>query len=342
MRIDPRRDHFFRRPDPLQSKAAGAPDVCTGCHAGKTAEWAAAQIAAWSPVGDRSWQDRAASIAFSSGDRSADTLAALTRYVLDVTHPGVVRATALAALGSAGALSAGDAEQVLTDADPLVRAAASGALRQTAVQDRIALLMPLLADPARSVRQRAAVEIAGAGVAALPPSQDAAYRRGLADFIAARRANGDTPESQVALGGLALSQRQWEAAEQAFAEASALDPQMAAAWLVQAQIREARGDMAGAEALLQQAAVAAPRNADILLARGDMAARAGRIEDALGWYRRAQAVDAQRADLWLASAIAYALKGDRVAARAAADRAQALDPASPLPPELTQFLAEPQ
>ena len=83
MLIDPRRDHFFRRPDPLQSKAAGAPDVCTGCHADKSAEWAAEQIASWKPAGRQDWQDRSAFIAFSSGDRSETTIGDLTRYVLE-------------------------------------------------------------------------------------------------------------------------------------------------------------------------------------------------------------------------------------------------------------------
>ena len=53
----------------------------------------------------------------------------------------------------------------------MVRAAATGALRQIAVQDRMALLLPLLKDPSRGVRQRTAVEMAGAGVAMLPPAR---------------------------------------------------------------------------------------------------------------------------------------------------------------------------
>ena len=50
MLIDPRRDHLFRRPDPLQSQAAGAPDVCTTCHKDKTPAWAAESIAAMVPA----------------------------------------------------------------------------------------------------------------------------------------------------------------------------------------------------------------------------------------------------------------------------------------------------
>ncbi len=341
MLIDPRRDHFFRRPDPLQSKAAGAPDACTGCHSGETPEWAAEQIAAWAPAGDKSWQDRSALIAFDGGDRSEKTLADITRFVLDHGRPAIARATAVSSLGAAGALSAADGATLLKDEDPMVRAAATGALRALTAEQRIALLRPLLADPSRSVRQRAAVEIAGAGVAALPSTDDQAYRDGLQAFVEARMANADTPESHVAMGGLALSRRQWDAAEQAFSAAVELDPQMTSAWLVQAQIRQARGDAEGAEKLLQSALAASPRNADIMLARGDLAAQSGRFDDALGWYRRAQAAAPERADVWLATAIAYALKGDRVAAGQAADRVRELAPGEPLPADLEQFLATP-
>ena len=342
MLIDPRRDHFFRRPDPLQSKAAGAPDVCTGCHADKTAEWAAEQIASWKPAGDKAWQDRSAFIAFNNGDRSDRVVADVARYALDPAHPAIVRATALNALGTAGTLSASDAEQLLKDQDPLVRTAATGALRQIPVQDRIGLLMPLLTDPSRSVRQRTAVEVAGAGVALLPAADDAAYRQGLKDFMDARMANADTPESHVAIGGLALSRRQWDEAQKAFTTAVEMDPQMTSAWLVLAQLAEARGNLAEAENALSSAITASPRSADLMLARGDIAARQQKFDDALGWYRRAQAAEPERADVWVASAIGYALKGDRVAAAEAAKRARDLAPGVALPPELEQFLAQPQ
>lgn len=342
MLIDPRRDHFFRRPDPLQSRAAGAPDVCTGCHQDKSAEWAAEQIASWNPAGDTNWQDRSAYIAFNGGDRSPSTTAGLTRYVLDAQHPGVARATGVGALGAVGKLAPGDLEALLKDTDPLVRAAATGALRQVALQDRVSLLMPLLADPSRSVRQRAAVELAGAGVAALPAADDGAYRQGLKDFMDARMANADTPESQVAIGGLALSRRQWDEAERAFTTATEMDPQMASAWLVLAQLAEARGNADGAEALLASGLAASPRNADMMLARGDIDARRQRFDDALGWYRRAQAADPKRPDVWVASAIGYALKGDRVAAAEAARRARELAPGVALPADLEQYLSQPQ
>ena len=375
MLIDPRRDHFFRRPDPLQSHAAGAPDVCTGCHTDKTAFWAAEKISGWFPNSNRSWQDRSALIAFNAGDRSETTAADLARFIHNRGTPAIARATAIRISAESGLLTTEDAESLLKDDDALVRAAAASALRHLPATERARLLTALLADPVRSVRQTAAIEIAGAGVAALPAADDAKFRAGLKEFLDSRLANADTPESHVAIGGLALSRRQWPEAEAAFGTALDMDPQPFAASLVLAQIREARGDAAGAQAVLAAAITASPRNIELLIARAGLAARQGRNEDALGWYRRALAVDSQRADVWLGMGIAalygskpalaldYAAKaegldprnpdaalvqamahgalGQRQEAREAAERAQSLVPGLQLPAELQQLLNTP-
>ncbi|HSO47160.1 MAG TPA: multiheme c-type cytochrome, partial [Rhizobiaceae bacterium] len=93
MMIDGRRDHFFRRPDPAQSKAAGSPDACTGCHTDQTQDWAAERIAEWFPQFDRTWQDRTALIDFGGGNRSQAAMSALAAYVSDLSRPAIVRAT---------------------------------------------------------------------------------------------------------------------------------------------------------------------------------------------------------------------------------------------------------
>ena len=109
-----------------------------------------------------------------------------------------------------------------------------------------------------------------------------------------------------------------------------------------AQLAEARGKPRDAEAALASGLAASPGNVDIMLARGDLDARQQKFDDALGWYQRAQGADPKRPDVWVASAIGYALKGDRVAAAAAAKRAQELAPGMALPQELEQFLTQPQ
>jgi predicted CXXCH cytochrome family protein len=375
MVIDPRRDHFFRRPDPLQSQAAGAPDVCTSCHTDETPAWAAERIARWFPGTDRTWQDRGALIAFNAGDRQESTLADLATFIRNRETPAIARATALRAVAASGTISPQDAAQLLTDGDPLVRAAAAGALRHIPAAERAGLLTPLLSDPVRSVRQTAAIEIAGAGIAALAGADDAKFRTALQEYLDSRLANADTPEGHIAIGGMALSRRRWDDAETAFRTAAEMDPQLSQAWLVLAEIREARGNAAGTEAALTEAIAASPANIDLLLARAGFEARRQRTDDALAWYRRAVALDANRADAWLGmsiaavygqkpelaldyarraatldpqnpeaavvQAMAHALLGQREEARNAADRARALAPGLRLPAELEQFIAPP-
>ncbi len=375
MLIDPRRDHFFRKPDPLQSKAAGAPDVCTACHTDKTAEWADTSIAQWFPTRDHGWQDRQALIAFNAGERTAGTAADLTAFIRNRETPGIARATALRAVADDGLLSAGDAALLLKDDDGMVRAAAAGALRHIPAAERAGLLTPLLRDPLRNVRQTAAIELAGAGVAALPKADDGAFRAALQEYLDSRLANADTPESHMAIGGMALSRRQWDEADKAFATAVEMDPQLVQAWLVLAEIREARGNAAGSEAALTTAVAASPRNIDLLVARAGFEARRQRTDDALGWYKRALALDDGRADVWLGmsmaavygqkpqlaldyaaraealqpgsadaavvSAMAHAMLGQIDEARTAAERARSLAPGIRLPEQLESLLATP-
>jgi predicted CXXCH cytochrome family protein len=373
MVIDPRRDHFFRMPDPLQSKAAGAPDVCTTCHKDQTPEWAAGKIATWFPDSNRSWQDRGALIAFNAGGRQEGTLAELAAFIRNRETPGIARATALRAVAAEGMISEADAGLLLKDDDALVRAATAGALRHIPAAERIGLLTPLLSDPVRSVRQTAAIEIAGAGVAALPPDADAKFRAGLQEYLDSRLANADTPEGHMAIGGMALSRRKWEDAEAAFRTAAEMDPQLTQAWLVLSQIREARGDAPGTEAALTSAIAASPRNIELLLARAGFEARRQRTDDALGWYRRALALDENRADAWLGmgiaalygqkpelaldyavraealdprnpeaavvQAMAHAMRGEREEAKKAAERARTIAPGIRMPEELERLLA---
>jgi tetratricopeptide (TPR) repeat protein len=165
----------------------------------------------------------------------------------------------------------------------------------------------------------------------------------------------------------------WDEAEAAFRTATEMDPQLAQAWLVLSQIREARGDKPGTEAALTAAIAASPRNIELLLARADYAMRSQRADDALAWYRRAVALDEKRADIWLGmgiaaiyaskpdlaldygekaaalapqdpqplvvKAMAHAMLGQTAQARQDAERARALSPGLQLPQELERLIA---
>ena len=93
MVVDPRRDHSFRVPRPDLSVALGTPNACTGCHANRTASWAAGRVAGWGGAA-RGTADfaRTLEVARRGLPVAGPALAALAT---DRTQPGIVRATAL-------------------------------------------------------------------------------------------------------------------------------------------------------------------------------------------------------------------------------------------------------
>ncbi len=327
MAIDKRRDHFFRRPDPLQSKAAGSPDACTACHTGKTQDWAAATIAAWFPDADYAWQDRAPFVAFNGSDRSASVVTALAAYARDLDRPAIVRATAAELLASGpDAIADADIAALLADPSEFVRAAAVLLTRGKDDAAKIALLRPSLFDPSRLVRQSAAPDLAGAEASGLSEPDRAALKRALSEYIASRAARADAPESHVALGGLALTLRRWPAAEAAFRQAVALDSQIEEAWIMLARLRSALGDEPGAATVLDEGYRALPRAAGLILTRGDLEARRSDDRAAITWYERAIAVDGANADAWFALASSALRIGDSARALEASGKVIALQP----------------
>src|SRR5262249_20401253 len=145
MRVDPRHDHRFGVPRPGYSAKLGAPDVCTGCHTGKKADWADAEIAkrgsgsATPPAFGEAFR-----LAHTAQPGSAQALLGLTR---NASLAPIVRATALAELAEqpspelAGVLAA-----AVGDPDALVRRTVAVSSRSLPPAERWPLAGPLLAD----------------------------------------------------------------------------------------------------------------------------------------------------------------------------------------------------
>jgi len=254
MIVDGRRDHFFRVPDPLLSEKAGSPDACLACHDKEKAAWAAEHIAQWAPahVTKAAAYGEAFAKARGSGldPQTRDQLVAIA---LDSGQPAIVRATAAreiadqvtpADLARLGAL--------LADESDMVRAAGARLQRQANPPDRAKALTPLLSDPIRSVRLAAALELTTIGDA-MPETDRPALAKALEELRETYAARADFPETQMAIGGLAMTSRDWPGAEAAFQKASAMDPQLAEAWLARARIRAALGDVPGATQILAAA-----------------------------------------------------------------------------------------
>src|SRR5262249_14594585 len=160
MVVDVRHDHSLRVPRPDLSPTLGTPNACNACHADKPPEWAATAVADCSGPQRKGFQTYAAASAASRADR-ADAGALLASVAADAHAPDIARASALAELGPrVSPANIELARRGLADRDPMVRIGAMDMLAQVPPEQIWALVAPLLSDPVRGVRMRAALLLA--------------------------------------------------------------------------------------------------------------------------------------------------------------------------------------
>ena len=286
MVVDPRHDHSFRIPRPDLSVSLGVPNACSQCHEDRSPAWAAAEIRKRYPSPKPGFQDFAE--AFASADRGDPSATiALAQIVANIDESAIARASALerlAPLGGENAVMSGEAG--LKDRSGLVRHAAIGAFDALPPEQRLAVV-PLLSDPLRAVRMRAARVLAPVPEAALGPTAAAAFAKAAEEYIAGERFNADRPESRTNLGGFFAERGRHQEAEAQFRSALALDPMFVPAWVNLADLMRMRGREPDAEALLREGLGHAPRDATLHHALGLSLVRQHRNEEALRELKRA-------------------------------------------------------
>lgn len=265
MGIDGRRDHSFRVPRPDLSAALGTPNACTDCHTKRSAQWASAELAARFPKSVHRGAGFATTFAAARrGMRTEKLLEQLVAIASDRKAAGIIRATALDLLRRYAKPKIADrTASLLRDPDPLVRAAALRLQRSAPPPVRLQRIVPLLTDPRKSVRIEAARSILDVPPARYPPSVGRAVRAAMGEYQRSLFATADFPETQMAIGGVALTHRNLKVAEKAFSEAVRLDPQRVDAWVMIARIRAARGDAPGAKDAVIEGLSANPNDASL-------------------------------------------------------------------------------
>lgn len=261
---DGRRDHSFRVPRPDLGAITGSPDACTDCHDDQTQEWAAEQIETWYPTSDHRGPHYGEVFAVAR-QTPGPVSGSLGEIALNPDQPGIVRATALYLLqGAATPEIADDMATLLTDDDPLVRASAADLQRALPHDARAERLKGAMTDPMASVRIAAAKPMLDVPPQALTPSQRAALQQAMRDWQRSLGSRLDFPETHLVMGGMALTMRNAEAAERAFAQVVQMDPQRAEAWPMLVRLTQiTRGD-AAARSVLREGLQKVPDHPELL------------------------------------------------------------------------------
>jgi predicted CXXCH cytochrome family protein len=270
MVVDGRRDHSFRIPRPDLSVESRSPNACNDCHSDQSAAWAASIAEDWYPESTHRATHYGQTFAAAQNDPrgSVDDLVDLAGYD---ALPGIARASALNMLAP---LSTPDIATrlapLLEDEDPLIRAAAVAVQRGAPLQSRTAQLVPLLADPSKSVRIAVAREFLSLRVLDTPERISGDLNGAMQDWQNALDAKTDFPETQMVLAGIGLTTRRMDMALQAFGEAVELDPQLIQAWIMIVRIHSALGDNQAALKAVDSALEANPDSVDLNLIRAEL------------------------------------------------------------------------
>jgi predicted CXXCH cytochrome family protein len=310
MVVDPRRDHSFRVPRPDLSAALGAPNACTGCHDGKSDQWAADTIAGWRGPDRRLEPHFGEALALGrSGAPGAESH--LVKLAGDPGQPAIVRATAIAML--ADYLSPESFETVrqgLRDEDAMIRLAALGVLNAVDPRIRVDLAFDLLDDPVRAVRLEAARVLAPVPPETLPPPRRDRLEQALAEFDRSMGAIADRPESLATLANFRRDRGEDAAAEATYRKTIGIHPAFAPAYANLADLYRSRNQDGKAEEVLLQGLKVAPGNGDLHHALGLLRVRQKRYAEAVETLGRAAELNPDNARYGYVHALSLQQTGD--------------------------------
>jgi predicted CXXCH cytochrome family protein len=281
MVVDPRHDHSLRVPRPDLSVKLGTPNACNACHSDKPAQWAADAIESWHGPDRKGFQHYAEAFHGAWAER-ADASALLAATASDGQTPSFARAGALAELASyLSPANIGLAKSSLAHPDPMVRIGALDMLENAPAQQIWPLVAPLLSDPVRGVRIRAADLLATVPSASQPAADRAAFDHATQEFVAAQELNADRPEARLTLGSFYARAGRTLEAETEYKAALKIARQFAPAAVNLADLYRQTGRDRDGEATLRAALAASPKDAGLHYALGLALIRLKRADDAL-------------------------------------------------------------
>ena len=291
MVVDPRHDHSFRVPRPDISEKLGTPNACNGCHRDKPASWAAAAVEQWFGPARAGFQNYAAAFRAARSD-AADAGTLLAAVAADGKAPAIARASALAELAPrVSRANIGVARNGLADPDPVVRIGALDMLENVPAGPIWPWVSPLLVDPVRGVRIRAASLLAAVPAPSQSPEDRARFDAAAEEFVTAQRSNAERPEARTTLGNFFRQRGLTAEAETEYRAALKLSPQYPTAAINLADLYRQLGRDVDGERALRDALAVAPRDAGLHHALGLALPRLKRPDEALAEFHSASELE---------------------------------------------------
>ena len=287
MVIDERADHSIRVPRPDLTQQLGVPNACgqSGCHDDQTVDWSADAYTQWYGAARRPHFGTVLAAA-RAGDPAA--VEGLILLVEDPLYPVIVRATALEALQAfPGPQTAGVMQWALADDEALLRVTAVQAFMGDSPEQMVELLGPLLFDPVRVIRLRAAARLNAVGREYFTHDQRQALTKELDDFVETMKASLDFAASGLTLGNLYEEQRDATQAEQFYKTALEVDDLFFPAKVNLAILLSQQGRFGESEQLLREVLEAYPDQYDSSYSLALLLVGEGRSDEALPYLARA-------------------------------------------------------
>jgi tetratricopeptide (TPR) repeat protein len=287
MIIDARADHSMRIPRPDLSLRLGTPDACTGCHTGRSADWAAKVVNDWYP--NSQYRDtHYGEILHAAITGAPDAGERLSALAADSSQPGIVRASAIEYMHAhAEPKQLPIIEAQLNDKDPLIRASAVRFLELADIGTRVDKAWLLLDDPDRIVRLEAARILAPLMRQQLPKKFRAQLERAIKEYVQAQQVNAERPESHLNIGLISIATGDLQNAENAYMQALRIDPAFVSGYINLADLYRQQGKDVTGEKLLNKGMKVVNDNADLHHSLGLLLIRQKRLDESLSHLQKA-------------------------------------------------------
>lgn len=222
MNVDVRRDHYFRIPRPDLTIKYGIPNACNACHKDKSPQWAQQTIEKW--YGKIDISNDYTDLIAAGREQQPQVEQQLIQLASDNSQSNIVRASVAYLLHDYNSPDSLQALIALSkNSDPLIRVNALDSLEPLPNNQKIPVLIPLLADPILAVRIEAARLLAPAPKDLFTSSQQVLFNKALAEYINSQQAVIDTAEANLNLAELAEAQHNQALAEQYYLHSLQLD-----------------------------------------------------------------------------------------------------------------------